>query len=94
LKNEKIINIHSEKNEKQPYFTSKIILTDLDMDSEPEFNFFHKTKKKIKMIHLNKEEKIIAFLKDGKINLPSITNNYDYSIYKGLFYYNLKKISE
>ena len=94
LKNEKIINIHSEKHEKQPYYTSKILITDLDKNQEPEFNLFHKTERKLKMIHLNMKEKIIAFLKDEKITLPLVTNNLDYIIYKGLFYYNLKKISE
>ena len=73
---------------------SKIILTDLDKNNKPEFNFFHKNGEKIKLIHLNNLNKIIAYKQGEKIKLPYITKKRNMLEYRGFLYYNLNKISE
>ena len=92
--NGKLINIHSEKRGDKYEFISKIILTDLDKNNKPEFNFFHKNGQKIKLIHLNNLNKIIAYKQGEKIKLPYITKKRNMLEYRGFLYYNLNKISE
>ena len=92
--NGKLINIHSEKRGDKYEFISKIILTDLDKNNKPEFNFFHKNGEKIKLIHLNNLNKIIAYKQGEKIKLPYITKKRNMLEYRGFLYYNLNKISE
>ena len=92
--NGKLINIHSEKRGDKYKFISKIILTDLDKNNKPEFNFFHKNGEKLKLIHLNNLNKIIAYKQGEKIKLPYITKKRNMLEYRGFLYYNLNKISE
>ena len=94
INDDKVINIHSEKKYNQPISMGKIILSDLDENQVPEVNFFYKTEKKIKMIHLNNDEKIISSKKGKKLNIIGEINKFGREIYEGFFYYNLNKISE
>ena len=94
VKENEIINIHSEKEYNQPLSMGKIILTDLDNNKIPEISFFYQIDNKIKMIHFKNYTKIIAYKKEENINIPSQVNELENLIYKGFFYYNLKKISE
>lgn len=89
-----LINIHSEKKEKQPFHTRKIILTDLDNNNEPEVSFFYKKKEILKIIHFNNEEKLIATKTNNKIKQPTETKENNKLIYRGFFNYNLNDNSE
>lgn len=95
LFNEKrLINTHSEKKEKQPFDTRKIVLTDLDNDNTPEVSFFYKKKEIFKIIHFNNEEKLIATKTNNKIKQPAETKENNKLIYRGFFNFYLNDISE
>lgn len=91
LKNNKVINTHSEKKGLE---FSKIILSDLDKNEEPEFNFFYSNEKKLKMIQLKGEEKIISSMEEGVIKLPLKTVKEKNLIYQGFMFYYLKTFNE
>ena len=94
IKDNKIINIHSEKNYNQPLCLGKIILTDLDEDQIPEISFFHKIDHKTKMIHFKKYQKLIAYKEKQKINIPVPLKKVEDLVYRGFFNHHLKNISE
>ena len=91
LKNKKITNTHSEKKALE---YSKIILSDLDKNNEPEFNFFYKNEEKLKMIQLKGEEKIISYEKNGIIKHSLKNQKESNLIYQGFMYYYLNNFSE
>ena len=91
LRNNKITNVHSEKKALE---YSQIIITDLDKNKEPEFNFFYSNEKKLKMIQLKGEEKIISYKEDGIIKFPIKTEKENNLIYQGFMFYYLKTFNE
>ena len=89
-----LLNIHSEKSLKQPLSASKIVVTDLDGDDIPEINFFYISDKKNKIIHFNKEKKLLAYKKNRKVKLPLIISGQNNLIYQGFFTYYLSQSDE
>ena len=88
LKNEKIINVHSEKKKQKEFNYGQIIVTNILDKKNPEFTFIYKTKDNIKFITLSEKVKITS--ENGKFkNYNSFLNM---SVYKGFLHYNLKKI--
>ncbi len=88
LKNEKIINIHSEKKNQKEFNYGQIIVTNIIDEKIPEFTFIYKTKDNIKFITLSEKVKITS--EKGKFkNYGSFV---DLSVYKGFLQYNFKKI--
>ena len=88
LKNEEIINIHSEKKEQKKFNYGQIIITNFFDINIPEFTFIYKTKKNVKLITLSEKIKIVT----GKNEIKTSIITFDNSIYKGFLHYNLKKI--
>ena len=88
LKNEEIINIHSEKKEEKKFNYGQIIITNFFDINIPEFTFIYKTKKNVKLITLSENIKIIT----GKNKIKTSNITFDNSNYKGFLHYNLKKI--
>ena len=91
---DKLLNIHSEKSLDQPLSVSKIVVTDLDGDDVPEINFFYISDKKNKIIHFNKERKLLAYKKNGKVKLPLTIRGQNNLIYQGFFTYCLSQSYE
>lgn len=91
LKNNNIINTHSEKKALE---YSKIIISDLDKNQQPEFNFFYGNNKKLKLIQIKGKEKIISYKEDGIIKLSAETDKENNLIYKGFMFYHLNTFNE
>ena len=88
LKNEDIINIHSEKKKQKEFNYGQIIVTNILDENIPEFTFIYKNKDNIKFITLSEKNKITT--EKGK--LKTYNSSYDMSVYRGFLHYNLKKI--
>ena len=88
LKNEQIVNLHSEKNKQKEFSYGQIIVTNIYNVNIPEFTFIYKTKKNIKLITLSENIKIIT--DKNKIKTSNIP--FDSSVYRGFLHYKLKKI--
>ena len=88
LKNEDIINVHSEKKKQKEFNYGQIIVTNILDENIPEFTFIYKTKDNIKFITLSEKNKITT--EKGK--LKTYNSSYDMSVYRGFLHYNLKKI--
>jgi len=87
LKNEKIINIHTERKQNE-FSYGQIIVTNIFDKNIPEFTFIYKTKDNIKFITLSEKNKIIT----ENAKLKTYNNSFKMSVYKGFLHYNLKKI--
>ena len=88
LKNEKLVNIHSEKKKQKEFNYGQIIVTNILDKKNPEFTFIYKTKDNIKFITLSEKVKITSE-NDKFKNYNSFLNM---SVYEGFLHYNLKKI--
>ena len=88
LKNEQIINIHTERKKQKEFNYGQIIVTNILDENTPEFTFIYKTKDDIKFITLSDKNKITT--EKGK--LKTYNSSLDMSVYKGFLHYNLKKI--
>ena len=90
LKNNNVINIHTEKIENHKK-NQKIIVSDIDEDGVPEFSFFHFDKKQNhKMILLIEKEKFIAVEKDNTFSYSPNTTEYSNLTKRGFLHYTLK----
>ena len=90
LKNNNVINIHTEKNENHKK-NQKIIVSDIDEDGVPEFSFFHFDKKQNhKMILLIEKEKFIAVEKENTFSYSPNTTEYSNLTKRGFLHYTLK----
>ena len=87
LKNDKIINIHSEKKKQTEFNYGQIIVTNILDQKIPEFTFIYKTQKNIKFITLSEKNKIIS--EKGKFK--HYGSFFDMSVYEGFLQYNFKK---
>ena len=87
LKNEQIINIHSEKKQNE-FNYGQIIVTNILDENIPEFTFIYKNKDNIKFITLSDKNKITT----DKGRLKTFYSSFDMSVYRGFLHYNLKKI--
>ncbi len=88
LKNEQIINIHTERKKQKEFNYGQIIITNILDKNIPEFTFIYKTKDNIKFITLSEKNKITT----DKDKLKTHNSSFDMSIYRGFLHYNLKKI--
>ena len=90
LKNNNVINIHTEKIENHKK-NQKIIVSDIDEDGVPEFSFFHFDKKQNhKMILLIEKEKFIAVEKENTFSYSPNTTEYSNLTKRGFLHYTLK----
>ena len=87
LKNEQIINIHSEKKIQKEFNYGQIIVTNILDENIPEFTFIYKNKDNIKFITLSEKNKITT----DKGKLKTYNSSLDMSVYRGFLHYNLKK---
>jgi len=87
LKNEKIINIHTERKQKE-FNYGQIIVTNILDEKNPEFTFIYKTKDNIKFITLSDKNKIIT----EKAKIKTYNTSFKMIVYRGFLHYNLKKI--
>lgn len=88
LKNEQIINIHTERKKQKEFNYGKIIVTNILNEDVPEVTFIYKTKDNIKFITLSDNNKIIT----DKGRLKKQDSSLDMSVYRGFLHYNFKKI--
>ena len=88
LKNEQIINIHSERKKQNEFNYGQIIVTNILDENIPEFTFIYKNKDNIKFITLSDKNKITT----DKGRLKTFYSSFDMSVYRGFLHYNLKKI--
>ena len=88
LKNEKIINIHTEIKNQKEFNYGQIIVTNILDENIPEFTFIYKNKDNIKFITFSEKNKITT----DKGKLKTYDSSLDMSVYRGFLYYNLKKI--
>lgn len=90
LKNNNVINIHTEKMENHKK-NQKIIVSDIDEDGVPEFSFFHFDKKQNhKMILLTEKKKFIAVKKENTFSYSPNTTEYSNLTMRGFLHYTLK----
>ena len=90
LKNNNVINIHTEKMEKHQK-NQKIIVSDINEDGVPEFSFFHLDEKQNhKMILFMEKEKFIAVKKEKTFSYSSNTMEYSNLTVRGFLHYTLK----
>ena len=88
LKNEQIINIHSERKKQNEFNYGQIIVTNILDENIPEFTFIYKNKDNIKFITLSDKNKITT----DKERLKTFDSSFDMSVYIGFLHYNIKKI--
>ncbi|MDG1690107.1 MAG: hypothetical protein P8I02_04975 [Flavobacteriales bacterium] len=88
LKNQQIINIHTERKKQKDFNYGQIIVTDILNENIPEFTFIYKNKDNIKFITLSEKNKITT----DKGKLKTYDSFLDMSVYIGFLHYNLKKI--
>ncbi len=90
LKNNSIINIHTEERNNKKW-NQKIVVSDINEDGIPEFNFYHKNEKnQQKLIHFIEKNKFIAIQKNKMISYSSNTLDYNNLITRGFLHYSLK----
>ena len=89
LKNNNVINIHTEKI-KNNQINQKIIVSDINEDGVPEFSFFHLDEKQNhKMILFMEKEKFIAVKKEKTFSYSSNTMEYSNLTVRGFLHYTL-----
>ena len=88
LKNQQIINIHTERKKQKDFNYGQIIATNILDENIPEFTFIYKTKDDIKFITLSEKNKITTETE----KLKTYNNSFDMLVYVGFLHYNLKKI--
>ena len=87
IKNEQIINLHSELKQEKEFNYGKIIISNIFSENTPEFTFIYKTNDNIKFITLGETLKITTSKKELEDN-----NGYNnHPVYNGFLHYNLKK---
>ena len=87
LKNEQIINIHTERKKQKEFNYGQIIVTNILDKNIPEFTFIYKNKYNIKFITFSDKNKITT----DKGKLKTYDSSLDMSVYRGFLHYNLKK---
>ena len=89
LKNNEIVSIHTEKqNLKQK--DKRIIVSDINQDLIPEFNFFHTKGQQEKIIHIANTEKFIGYKKENQVNFSANAKKYENLVILGFLHYTLR----
>ena len=89
LKNDEIVSIHTEKqNLKQK--NQRIIVSDINQDLKPEFNFFHSREKQGKIIHIDNNEKFIGYKREKQVNFSANAKKYENLVILGFLHYTLR----
>ena len=89
LKNDEIVSIHTEKqNLKQK--NQRIIVSDINQDLKPEFNFFHSREKQEKIIHIDNNEKFIGYKREKQVNFSANAKKYENLVILGFLHYTLR----
>ena len=88
LKNEQIVNTHTERKKQKEFNYGQIIVTNILDNNIPEFTFIYKNKHNIKFITFSDKNKITT----DKGKLKTYDSSLDMSVYRGFLHYNLKKI--
>ena len=89
LKNNEIVSIHTEKqNLKQK--DQRIIVSDINQDLIPEFNFFLTKGQQEKIIHIANTEKFIGYKKENQVNFSANAKKYENLVILGFLHYTLR----
>ena len=87
IKNDEIVNIHTEKNHSKHEKFGRITITNFS-ENKPQYTFIYKNQEVKKIITLGDKIKLISVINKDKIKLPKITKGLPYLEYRGYIYYN------
>lgn len=91
VKNNKIINIHTEINNHKFYNLGRITVTNFINKKKPEFTFIYENHKGKKIISLGEKSKYISSFFNNNLKICSLSKSYNNLDYRGFIYYNYKK---
>lgn len=90
LKNNKVVNIHTEKYHPKHEKFGRITITNFNQNT-PQYTFSYKNKELEKVITIGDSIKLISVFDQNKLNLPKITERFQYLEYRGYIYYKSRK---
>ncbi len=90
VKNNKVMNIHTENNSYNHHNLGRIIITNFINKKNPEFTFIYKNDEGKKIISLGEKTKYISSFINNKFKISPISKKYNNLEYMGFIYYNYK----
>ena len=91
VKNNKVMNIHTEINNSKYPNLGRITVTNFINKQNPEFTFIYKNDEVKKIISLGEKNKYVSSFYKEKIRISSQSKNYNLLEYRGFIFYNYKK---
>ena len=90
VKNNIVMNIHTEKNSYNYHNLGRIIITNFINKKNPEFTFIYKNDEGKKIISLGEKSKYISSYINNNFKISPLSKKYNNLEYMGFIYYNYK----
>lgn len=91
VKDNKVMNIHTEINTSNYYNLGRITITNFINKKNPEFSFIYQNKEEKKIISLGEKSKYVSSFYKKKLKISSLIKSYNHLEYSGFIHYNYKK---
>jgi hypothetical protein len=90
VKNNKIMNVHTEMNVSKHHNLGRITITNFTNENKPEFTFIYKDSSENKIITLGEKNKYISSFFKNNIYVSRLSKKYNMLEYRGFIYYTFK----
>ena len=91
VKNNKVMNIHTEINNSKYPNLGRITVTNFINKKNPEFTFIYKNNEGKKIISLGEKNKFISSFLKNNLKISFQSKSYNHLEYRGFIFYNYKK---